>query len=208
MRHLFTTAAIVASLSLAAPAMAQSSHGFESTLSSPISMPVNVEVVLGEDLAYRADNLPKKLRDRASSGGRMNSGFSQNGYYGERDLNRLVERLEDRMEKQLTKRGVTVSEGADTVMRLIITDARPNRPTFNQLSKEPGLSYRSFGNGGAAIEGEIIQAGGESLGEFSYAWYENDIDFAAHSGTWTDAHRALDRFARKTAKFLQQQPDS
>ena len=59
-----------------------------------------------------------------------------------------------------------------------------------------------FGNGGAAIEGQLIAAGGEQVGKMSYAWYENDIEWAATGGTWSDANRALDRFASKTAKTL------
>ncbi len=198
----FITASILAlTLCAAVPAFAKSSSKFETTLSAPITSAVKVEVVLGDDLAHRANNLPKDRRDRGFSRG-LNDAFGGNGFYGERDLNRLTERLQKRLEKRLEKEGVATDPGADTVLRLVITDARPNRPTFRQLSKDVSLSYQSFGIGGAAFEGEIIAAGGESLGDLSYAWYEDSIRDAAYSGTWTDAHRAIDLFARKTAKTL------
>lgn len=200
MRHIVSTFALSLSLSLAVPALAKSTQSFESSVTTQVATPIQVEVVIGEDLAYRAENLPKKLSDRGN--GRINSGFGNNGYYGERDLNKLAARLEKKMQRQLTKRGAGVSDDAGTVLRLVITDARPTRPTFRQLSKEPGLSYRSFGTGGATIEGQLIASDGTSLGDLSYAWYEDDIRDAAFGGTWTDANRALDRFARKTAKSL------
>ncbi len=200
MRKLLTTTLLSLGLAVAAPAFAKSSQKFESTLSAPISSTVKVEVIIGEDLAYRADNLPKKLKDRGSS--RLRSGFGNNGFYGERDLSELAERLQKKFEKRLVKEGLSVDADADTIMRLVITDAKPNRPTFKQLSKEPGLSFQSYGTGGASFEGEVLTAGGESLGELSYAWYEWNIEDAYFGGTWSDAHRAMDRFARQVVKTL------
>jgi len=87
-------------------------------------------------------------------------------------------------------------------LRVKIADAKPNRPTFGQLSKQPNLSFRSLGTGGAELEGELIAAGGRSLGTMNYKWYETDIRDAQYGGTWSDAHRAFSRYARKTAKTL------
>jgi len=202
MRRVLSSSLFALSLAVAAPAMAGSSN-FESTISAPALTNVKIEVVLGEDLAYRADNLPKKLSDRSSSRG-LNNGFSGNGFYGERELNRLTERLESKLERKLTKQGVTVSDTASTVLRVTLVNAKPNRPTFGQLSKQPSLSFQSFGVGGAEIESELIAAGGQSLGSMNYKWYETDIRFAARTaGTWTDAYRAMDRYARKATKTLQ-----
>jgi len=160
-----------------------------------------VEVRLSDDLAYRADNLPEKLSDRSGGGGRSTA-FSDNGFYGERDLNRLQARLEERLIKQLSKRGVSVSDTASTVLRVTLDDAKNNRPTFRQLGKDPGLSYQSFGIGGAEIDAELIRAGGDVVGTMSYEWYENDFRDAQFGGTWSDAHRAIDRFTKKAAKTL------
>ena len=200
MRSVLTSSLIALSFAIAAPAMAKS-YGYDTTVSAPLTSAVKIEVVLSEDMAHRANNLPEKLSDRSDARG-FNSGFSGNGFYGDRDLERLTERLQSKLEKRLTKKGIEVSDTAPTVLRITIEDAKPNRPTFNQLSKEPGLSYQSFGNGGAELQAELIAAGGQSLGTMSYQFYENDIREAKYGGTWSDAHRAFGRFASKAAKTL------
>lgn len=194
------TAALTTALLISSPADAR--RGYDSTVTAPIAGAVQLDVKLSDDLAYRADNLPKKLSDRGS--GIRSTGFGSNGYYGQKDLDKLTVRLENRLAKQLGKRGITVDDNAPTVMRVVITDARNSRPTFRQLSKDPGLSYRSVANGGATIDAQLIQAGGAEIGTISYQWYEDDIRDAQYSGTWTDAHRAMDRFAKKAAKDLSQ----
>lgn len=199
MQKLLATTILTLGL-LATPAFAKSSQKFESTLSAAVTTPVKIEVVIGENLAYRANNLPKTLKERGSA--RLGASFGNYGHYGEKDLNRLADRLQKRFETRLAKEGVTVDANAETVLRLVLTDARPNRPTFTQLSKDTSLSYKSFGVGGASFEGRILTAVGASLGDLSYAWYETDIRDAAYSTTWSDANRAIDRFARKTAKSL------
>jgi len=200
MRSILTTSIIAFSFALAAPAMAKS-RGFDTTVTAPLTSSVKIEVVLSEDMAHRANNLPKKLSDRSGARGR-NSGFAGNGFYGDRDLKRLTERLHAKLEQKFAKKGIQTSDTASTVLRITIEDARPNRPTFEQLSNEPSLSFKSFGNGGAELQGELITAGGRSLGNMSYKWYETDIRDAKFGGTWNDAHRAIDRFASKAAKTL------
>lgn len=185
-------------LAITSPAMAGSRH-FTSTMQAQ-STPVRINVTLGEDLAFRADNLSTNIRDRFNSRS-INNGFANNGFFGQRDLDRLTERLKTRMETRLEKNGITVSDDATTVLNLVITDARPNRPTFKQMSKSTSLSMRSFGVGGAKFEGTLTNAAG-AQGEVSYRWFETDIRDAQFGGTWTDANRAIDRFARKTAKAL------
>lgn len=194
---------LVAGIMLSAGTVwAKSTKKFQSTISEPVSE-VQVHVSIGEDLAYRADHLSPKLRDRSSSRS-FNDGFAGRGFYGEKDLNRLAERLERKITDRLAGKGVTVSNTAPTVLNLVITDAEPNRPTFRQLSRNTSLSYRSFGNGGAAFEGMLTSSDRE-LGTVSYAWFENDIRHSAFTaGTWTDANRAIERFARKTADVLKQ----
>lgn len=201
MRHLLTSSLIAASFALAAPAFANGSSKFETSIVAPLQQAVKIEVVLSEDMAHRADNLPEKISDRGSSRG-LNSGFSSNGFYGERELEQLTERFEKRMAERLAKVGIQVDENASTVLRVTLEDAKPNRPTFGQLSKQPNLSYKSFSTGGAEVSGELIAAGGQSLGTMSYAWYETNIRDASFGGTWSDANRAFGRFARQAAKTL------
>lgn len=199
MRSILASSLLALSFAVAAPAYAK--IGYDTTVTAPLTSPVKIEVVLSEDMAHRANNLPEKLRDR--SGARsLRSGFSGNGFYGEKDLNRLTERLQSKLEKKFENKGIAVSDTASTVLRVTITDAKPNRPTFNQLSHEPGLSFQSFSIGGAELEAELIAAGGQLLGTMSYDYYENDIRDAKYGGTWGDAHRAFGRFASKAAKTL------
>lgn len=202
MRHFLTTGLITASLIIAAPVSAKSSSKFESSVSALPLQAVNIQVVISDDLAYRAENLPKSLRERSGSRS-LNAGFSGDGYYGERELERLASRLEKKMANRLSKQGIQVDENATTVLKVTLVDAKNNRPTFEQLSKQTNLSYQSFGTGGAELTGELLSAGGQSLGTMSYAWYETSIQNNAFTaGTWTDAKRAFDRFARKAAKEL------
>lgn len=202
MRYILSTTLLAASLAFAAPASAKSSSKFESSISALTSQAVKVEVIVSDDLAYRAENLPKSLRDR--SGVRsLNAGFSGNGHYGERELERLAERLEKKMTRRLQKQGIQVDDNASTVLKVTLVDAKNNRPTFEQLSQQVSLSFQSYGTGGAELSGELLSANGTSLGTMSYAWYETDIrDAAYNAGTWRDANRAFDRFARKAAKEL------
>lgn len=203
MHKTLSTAALGLTLAFGAfgTANAGSFKKFESSISSIPSGAIAIDVVLSEDMTHRANNLPKKLSDRGSTRG-LNNGFSGMGFYGERDLERLQTRLADRMSKRLNKAGIATSDAAPVTMRLTIVEAKPSRPTFEQLGRQPGLSYKSIGLGGATLEGELFNSSGQSLGTVSYAWYESDISDAQYSGTWTDANRAIDRFAKHTVKSL------
>lgn len=116
--------------------------------------------------------------------------------YGVRDVERLANELQRDVERELARTG-GLDEGARVELTLV--DAKPNRPTFKQLSATPGLSFQSFGVGGATIEGRIVAANG-AVTPVGYSWYESDIRQAAHHGTWTDAEWAIDRFASRLVR--------
>jgi hypothetical protein len=84
---------------------------------------------------------------------------------------------------------------------VVINDIVPNRPTFKQLGDRPGLSFQSFGIGGADVTGKAFDGAGNLLGEVSYDWY-GDILWADTSWTWTDADRALYQFSRRLADVV------
>lgn len=193
---------LASSLTLASPALA-GSVGYDSTISAPLTTAVKIDVRLSEDMQYRANNLPKKLSDRGSSN-RMRGGFGNNGFYGEKDLNRLNEKLSKRLTQGLSKKGIEVSDSAPVTLVVTLEDAKPNRPTFEQLSRDPSLSFQSFSIGGAELTGELVDAQGNILGTMDYRWYENDIRDAAFGGTWGDAGIAIRRFANHAAKDLAQ----
>ena len=198
MRNYLVAAFASASFLIASPAIAR---GFDSTVETQLTTPVKIEVVLSEDMAYRANNLPKKLSDRGGARG-FNQGFSGNGFYGEKDLTKLTSFFQDKMTDAFTRKGLTVSDDAPVVLRVTVEDAKPNRPTFKQLSKQPSLSYESIANGGAELSAELISAGGTSLGTMNYKFYETDLRDSRYGSTWSDARQSMRRFANKAAKTL------
>src|SRR5512143_789321 len=59
---------------------------------------------------------------------------------GVREVDDLAGRLRATVANRLAKTGAY--DGAR--IELVLADARPNRPTFQQLGDRPGLSYQSF----------------------------------------------------------------
>ena len=118
--------------------------------------------------------------------------------YGERETDRLVEKLQSKMQGAVDRSGVQVD-----LIKLTIEDAKPNRPTFEQLSDQPGLDpIRSISIGGAKISGVAYDASGEEIASLTYDWYSHDLRDVIGAGPWTDANRAFDRFSRKFVKDL------
>lgn len=112
--------------------------------------------------------------------------------YGQRDVDRLVQRLDDLAEAALVHSG----RYPGARMELVLEDAAPNRPTFEQMASTPGLSMESLSLGGARISGQIIAADG-TVTAVAYRWYETNIFASTAAGTWSDAERAMRRFARR-----------
>lgn len=115
--------------------------------------------------------------------------------YGDRERELLTRDLRASVEKSLANRAAY--DGAR--VELVLIDVKPNRPTFKQLGDTPGLSYESFGVGGAAIAGRVIAADGTET-PIDYKWFETDIRQARHSWVWSDAEWTFDRFARSLAR--------
>lgn len=128
-----------------------------------------VNVTIGQDLAKKAQDLGTREFEILSA-----------------DLKRSVQRK------------LPSTSGGGT-LDLIIEDARPNRPTPQQLAKTPGLSYDSFGVGGARISGAYVDPAGNRT-PITYDWYESDIRWARTGGTWHDAQTAFDRLADRLSR--------
>jgi hypothetical protein len=114
---------------------------------------------------------------------------------GMRDVNDLAKDLRTRVVKELARTGAYDGQRIE----LELTDVQPNRPTFKQLADTPGLSYESFGIGGARIEGSAIAPDGR-VTPISYKYYESDIRWARRGGTWADAEWTIDRFAHQLGR--------
>lgn len=140
--------------------------------STALAAPAAVSVTIGPELQEKAEKT-----------------------YGVRDVQRLADSLRGEVERSLAKSGAH----QDARVELVLTDAKPNRPTFKQLGDTPGLSMESFGVGGASIEGRLIAADG-TVTPLKYRWYETDIRQSYGDWVWSDAELSFDRFASRLAR--------
>ncbi|WP_309630055.1 hypothetical protein [Brevundimonas sp.] len=110
---------------------------------------------------------------------------------GQRDVDRQLERLQTVIERRLARDGAL--EGSQ--INLVLTDLKPNRPTWEQAAETPGLSIiDSFSIGGATIEGEVITADGQRL-PVRYSFYSSSIAEVRGYSTWQDAEQTYARLA-------------
>ena len=118
--------------------------------------------------------------------------------YGVREAKILTDSLTSKVTAAFAREGVR----ADRVV-VTIEDAKPNRPTMQQLSDTPGLDpMRSVSIGGATITGTAFDASGTAIGTLEYDWYETDLSNVIAATTWSDARYTFDRFARRFADRL------
>lgn len=82
------------------------------------------------------------------------------------------------------------AKGGFTRLDLVIEYARPNRPTINQLSLDPGLSFDSVAVGGATVSGAAYGADGVAH-PLKFSWYQTDFAQELGVGVWYDADRAF-----------------
>lgn len=119
--------------------------------------------------------------------------------YGEREGERLSAHIIRDIEQELERNDLSAVRIA-----VVIEDAKPNRPTFEQLSSRPGLDpIRSISIGGMALSGTVFDAEGNEVTTVEYEWFESNIRDVIGSATWTDAKRASDRFARRLASEIE-----
>lgn len=129
--------------------------------------PALISVALGPDLQEKADEL------------------------GPREVQEQADRLAELVGRALAREGDL--DGAR--IELVLTDLKPNRPTFQQMADRPGLDgHRSRSIGGATIEGQITTADGRTL-PVRYDWYSSSLADVWGVNTWSDADRAYRRLA-------------
>jgi len=118
--------------------------------------------------------------------------------YGEKEGVYLTKEIQEDLMAAFAKTGVNPIR-----VDVVIIDAKPNRPTFEQMSSRPGLDpFRSRSIGGMELQATAYDADGAVIGSHEYGWFENDIRDVVGSSTWTDAKRASNRFSRKFAQSL------
>ena len=112
---------------------------------------------------------------------------------GERDVREQADRLAEVVRRALADSGNLDGARID----LVLTDLKPNRPTFEQMADRPGLDpHRSISIGGAAIEGRITTADGRVL-PVKYDWFSQSLAEVRGFSTWQDADRAYERLANR-----------
>lgn len=129
--------------------------------------------------------------------------------YGTREIAELQGVLARSLESELRQAGASVAASGPVTIETTLVDVRPSKPTMEQLSDKPGLDYfSSISLGGAELRARLIAADGRVLNEFSYDWYESDLLNSTALGTWTDARRAIRRFADKVGDAYRNHPAS
>ena len=118
--------------------------------------------------------------------------------YGEREGAALTEDIIEDIDRAFAKAGVDPAR-----VDITIIDAKPNRPTFEQLADRPGLDpIRSISLGGMKLSGTAYDADGNVIATEEYGWFENNLQDVLGSGVWSDANRASRKFAKKLANQL------
>lgn len=114
---------------------------------------------------------------------------------GEREVGEQVFQLTAAIRQALADN----AELKDAQIHLVLTDLKPNRPTFQQMSDKPGLDpIHSRSIGGLAVEGEIIKADGQRI-PVRYSRFNSSIQDVRGFTTWQEASVGYDRFARNLA---------
>lgn len=115
------------------------------------------------------------------------------------DLTREIKKLGDRdVDQQISDLQAQVSKALEqaypgATADLVLTDLKPNRPTFQQVRDTPGLDpIRSVSVGGAAVEGQIVTADGRTL-PVRFSYFTPNITDVWGFATWQDAQRAFER---------------
>lgn len=138
---------------------------------SAVAQPADVVVTLGPDLQDKVEEL------------------------GAREVGEQADALAEAVRVALSRQGAL--EGAR--VELVLTDLKPNRPTWQQTIDRPGLdSFASISIGGASIEGEVILADGTRR-PVEYERYSHNLTDVVGYSTWQDADQAFNTFARRLA---------
>lgn len=120
--------------------------------------------------------------------------------YGTREIAELSEAVSRSLASELRQAGGSVADAGPITIETTLIDVKPSKPTMEQLSDKPGLDYfGSMSLGGAELRARFLAADGSVLREVSYDWYETDLFNTRAVNTWSDARRAVRRFADKVA---------
>ncbi|WP_394692578.1 hypothetical protein [Hyphobacterium sp.] len=173
MRYLISALAAVL---FTAPVFAQGlSASYSATPTGPVSL---AEITIGETLAAKGDE------------------------YGEREFDRLIRTLTADLQRELREAALLAADAGNATLHVVIEDATPNRPTFAQQGGTSGLSFQSYGRGGAHVMAELRDNNGAVIATYEYSWTTPSIQDAQFANVWTDTNRTFDRFSSRLAASL------
>ena len=122
MRRILSLLTAAALVTFPATTMAQ---GLKSKLPKTLTGPIKLEIVVSEDLAHRANNLPKRVSQRGSQT-RLNGSFTSNGKYGDGSITYLLNDLKEELVDDFAKRNIVLSDTAPTILKVTIEKVKPN----------------------------------------------------------------------------------
>lgn len=112
---------------------------------------------------------------------------------------REVREQADRLVEVVSRAIADDAELAGARIDLVLTDLKPNRPTFQQAADRPGLDqFRSISIGGAEIEGQITLADG-TVQPVRYRWFSSNLGEVHGYSIWQDAEHAYRRLGANLA---------
>lgn len=114
--------------------------------------------------------------------------------YGDREIKIIIDEIESSINQAL--------KGKDYKVEVLVNDISPSRPTFDQMSDRPELSYQSISIGGADLEGKVFDIDGDLLLEVEYEYTAPSLELALLNWTWDDASFAIDQFSYRLKKDL------
>jgi hypothetical protein len=117
--------------------------------------------------------------------------------YGAREGEVLTRYIEKKVRKSLATAGAASDPGV-ILVEITLEDAKPNRPTMREMQNKPGLSMQSIAIGGAQLSAKLTTRTGVQT--ITYGWFESDITQVIAANTWSDAQRAIRRFADEVAE--------
>ncbi|WP_109259671.1 hypothetical protein [Hyphobacterium indicum] len=173
MRYLISALAAVL---FAAPVFAQGlSASYSATPTGPVSL---ADITIGETLEAKRDE------------------------YGAREFDRLIRTLSSDLQRELREAALLADGEGSATLHVVIEDATPNRPTMAQQGGTSGLSFQSYGRGGAHVMAELRAADGSLVATYEYSWTTPSIQDAQFANVWTDTNRTFDRFSSRLAASL------
>lgn len=113
---------------------------------------------------------------------------------GQPEIAEITQRIRETVSRRLAREQI-----AFTSLNIWVVNLKPNRPTMTQMRLNPGLSYSSYGLGGAQFQAQMTLADGRVI-RVESQHFGHDILMAQTFTTWTDADKAIDWLADELFK--------